>query len=111
MAYIGAGGGAIARVDPTATAFAHRDAPYGYHVLAGWMDPAQDAEVTEWVARFQQAMTPYATGGVYVNLLGTEEQERVPAAYGVNYERLVEIKKKWDPDNVFRMNHNIPPSD
>lgn len=111
MAYIGAGGGAIARVDPAATAFPHRDAPYGYHVLAGWMDPAQDAEVTEWVARFQQAMTPHATGGVYVNLLGTGEQERVPAAYGVNYERLVEIKKKWDPDNVFRMNHNIQPQD
>ena len=55
-------------------------------------------------------MTPYATGGVYVNLLGTGEQQRVPAAYGTNYERLVEIKKKWDPDNVFRMNHNIQPN-
>lgn len=110
MAYIGAGGGAIARVDPTATAFPHRDAPYGYHVLAGWMDPAQDAEVTDWVSQFQQAMEPFATGGVYVNLLGTEEQQRVPAAYGKNYERLVEVKKKWDPDNVFRMNHNIQPN-
>ncbi len=110
MAYIGAGGAAIARVDPAATAFPHRDAPYGYHVLAGWMDPAQDAEVTDWVSRFQQAMTPYATGGVYVNLLGTEEQQRVPAAYGTNYQRLVEIKEKWDPDNVFRMNHNIQPN-
>ena len=110
MAYLGAGGGAIGRIDPAATAFPHRDAPYGYHVLAGWMDPAQDAEVTEWVSQFQQAMTPFATGGVYVNLLGTEEQQRVPAAYGTNYERLVEIKKKWDPDNVFRMNHNIQPS-
>ena len=110
MAYIGAGGGAIARVDPAATAFPHRGAPYGYHVLAGWMDPAQDAEVTEWVSQFQQAMTPFATGGVYVNLLGTEEQQRVPAAYGTNYDRLVEIKKKWDPDNVFRRNHNIQPN-
>ncbi len=110
MAYLGAGGGAIARVDPAATAFPHRDAPYGYHVLAGWMDPAQDPEVTDWVAQFQQAMTPYATGGVYVNLLGTGEEDRVPAAYGENYERLVELKKKWDPDNVFRMNHNIHPS-
>jgi len=109
MAYIGAGGGAIGRVDPAATAFPHRDAPYGYHVLAGWMDPAQDTEITEWVSQFQRAMTPFATGGVYVNLLGTEEQQRVPAAYGTNYERLVEIKKKWDPDNVFRMNHNIQP--
>jgi FAD/FMN-containing dehydrogenase len=110
MAYLGAGGGAIGRIDPAATAFPHRDAPYGYHLMAGWTRSAQDSEVTQWISRFQQAMTPYATGGVYVNLLGTNEQDRVPAAYGVNYERLVELKKKWDPDNLFRMNHNIQPS-
>jgi FAD/FMN-containing dehydrogenase len=55
-------------------------------------------------------MGPYATGGVYVNLLGTDEQERVPAAYGPNFERLAAIKARWDPGNLFHANHNIPPS-
>ena len=55
-------------------------------------------------------MTPHATGGLYVNLLGRDEQERVPAAYASNYDRLREIKAAWDPDNVFRANHNIPPA-
>jgi FAD/FMN-containing dehydrogenase len=50
-----------------------------------------------------------ATGGVYVNLLGSDEADRVPAAYGVNYERLVRLKAKYDPENLFRVNHNIPP--
>ena len=111
MAYIGAGGGAISRVDPTATAFAHREAPYAYHVLAGWTEPGQHDEITSWVREFQESMEPYATGGVYVNLLGTDEKDRVPAAYGQNYARLTEIKKQWDPDNLFRMNHNIQPAD
>jgi FAD/FMN-containing dehydrogenase len=54
-------------------------------------------------------MARHATGGVYVNLLGTDEGDRVRSAYGDNYERLVEIKRRWDPDNVFRGNHNIEP--
>lgn len=111
MAYIGAGGGAIGRIDPSTTAYPHREAPYAYHVLAGWTDPEQDEQITAWVSRFQRAMEPFATGGVYVNLLGTQETDRVPAAYGKNYTRLTEIKKKWDPDNLFRMNHNIQPAD
>jgi hypothetical protein len=54
-------------------------------------------------------MAPFSTGGVYVNLLGTGEAGRVRAAYGDNYERLAAVKGKWDPKNLFRMNHNIPP--
>jgi len=107
--YLAAQGGAIARVEPTATAFPHRDAAFSFHIMAGWAEPEQDREVSNWVQRFHHAMTPHATGGVYVNTLGTGEERRVRAAYGVNYEQLVEIKGKWDPFNIFRMNHNIQP--
>ena len=111
MAYFGPGGGAMGRVDPTATAFPHRGVAHSLHVLAGWTDPARDGEITAWARGLHDSMTPFATGGVYVNLLGTDEQSRVRAAYGVNYDRLAEIKAKWDPDNLFRGNHNVVPSD
>jgi hypothetical protein len=65
--------------------------------------------VTAWVRDFHESMTPFCTGGVYVNLLGTDESDRVRAAYGGNYDRLVEVKRKWDPKNLFRTNHNISP--
>jgi len=109
LVYIGAGGGAIGRVDPSATAFPHRTAPFSFHIMAGWADPDQDDEVTSWARAFHESMTPFSTGGVYVNLLGTDERDRVRAAYGDNFERLAAVKQKWDPDNLFRMNHNIPP--
>lgn len=107
-AYFDPGGGAIARVDPSATAYAGRDAPYGFHILAGWTDASEDASVMGWAADFHAAMAPHATGGVYVNLLADDEPDRVPAAYGANYARLVEVKRSWDPRNVFQSNHNIP---
>lgn len=110
MAYFGAGGGAIGRVDPEAGAYAGRDAPYSFHILAGWTDPDRDDEVVAWVTEFHKSMAPYATDTVYVNLLGTDEQARVRAAYGDNYDRLVKLKTKWDPENLFRMNHNIEPT-
>jgi FAD/FMN-containing dehydrogenase len=110
LSYIGpGGGGAIGRVDPAATAFPHRTAPFEYHILAGWTEATQDAEVTSWARGFHESMTAFCTGGVYVNLLGTDETHRVKAAYGDNYDRLVELKRKWDPENLFRMNHNISP--
>lgn len=103
-------GGAAGRVERSATAFAHREAAYSLHILAGWADPELDETAVAWADRFHGAMAPHATGGVYVNLLGADEEARVRAAYGDNYERLVELKGKWDPDNLFRMNHNIPPA-
>ena len=108
-AYFDPGGGAIARVDSSATAYAGRDVPYGFHILAGWPDATEDESVMGWTADFHAAMAPHATGGVYVNLLADDEHDRVPAAYGGNYARLVELKRNWDPGNVFRSNHNIPP--
>ncbi len=107
--YFDPGGGAIAQIDGSATAYAGRDAPYGFHILAGWTDPTEDASVMGWAADFHAAMAAHATGGVYVNLLADDERDRVPAAYGANYARLTELKRTWDPRNVFRSNHNIPP--
>ena len=109
MVYLEPMGGAIGCVDPTAMAFPHRDAAYNFHVLAGWQDPDDDERLTRWTRGFHQAMAPYSTGGVYVNLLGEDESDRIRAAYGGNYEQLVELKRVWDPQNFFRMNNNIPP--
>lgn len=108
-AYFAAGGGAMARVDGSATAFPHRHAPFGFHIMAGWSSPEQDERVTAWAQQLCDALGPHSTGGVYVNILGAGEQHRIRAAYGDNFDRLVELKQKWDPENVFRMNHNIRP--
>jgi FAD/FMN-containing dehydrogenase len=110
LVYLGAGGGAAGRIAPDATAFPHREAPYGMHIWPGWVDANADDANMGWARQLHAAMAPYGTGGVYVNLLGEDEAERVPAAYGSNYERLREIKRRWDPSNIFRANHNIPPS-
>ncbi|MGH7572367.1 MAG: FAD-binding oxidoreductase [Gemmatimonadota bacterium] len=109
-AYLEPLGGAIGRVDPSATAFGGRTASYSFHILAGWVEAADDDAVMASARRFHDAIAPHAVGGLYVNLLGDDEDERVPAAYDDNYQRLVELKSEWDPDNLFRMNHNIEPS-
>lgn len=109
-AYFDPGGGATARVDSAATAFHGREARYGFHILAGWSDASDDSSVIGWAADFHAAMARHATGGVYVNLLADDEIDRVPAAYGDNLARLIEAKRTWDPENVFRSNHNIAPN-
>lgn len=110
MVYFEPMGGAIGRVDPTATAFPHREAAYGFHILTGWPDADQDAEIMDWTREFHDAMTPYANGGVYVNLLGADEEERVPSAYGPNHDRLARLKDRYDPDNLFRATPNVEPA-
>lgn len=110
MVYLEPLGGAAGRVAADATAFPHRDAPFGFHVLAGWTSPDDDAEVMGWARGLHRAVAPYTTGGVYVNLLSGEE-DRVRAAYGPNWGRLARVKAEWDPDNRFRLNHNVPPSE
>ncbi len=109
MMFLESLGGAIARQPADATAWPFRDAAYGFAVQAGWTDPADDAAHIEWVRAVHQAMAPHATGGVYVNYLDTDDADRVTAAYGDHYRRLSEIKQRWDPDNLFRANHNITP--
>lgn len=107
--YLGAGGGEAGRRAPDATAYPHRSAAHSVHVFPGWTDPGQDAEIMDWARRASDAVAPFASGGVYVNLLGEDEAARMPAAYGPNYERLTRLKAIWDPDNLFLANHNIPP--
>lgn len=75
-----------------------------------WTDPEQDGDLIEWAQEFHQSMAPYATDGVYANYLDRDEADRVKTAYGENYDRLVEVKNEWDPENLFRMNQNIEPS-
>ncbi len=110
VVYLACGGGAMSQVAPDATAYFPRLAPFSVHILAGWTDASRDAEITGWARALQQALAPYAMGSVYVNLLDADEGDRVRAAYGGNYERLAALKRTWDPENLFRMNHNILPA-
>jgi FAD/FMN-containing dehydrogenase len=103
-------GGAVARVPAEETAFAHRDGLFNLAVIARWTDPTPGDAHTEWARRSSAAMRPFATGGVYVNYLSAEGDDRVRAAYGPSkYDRLVALKRRYDPTNLFRMNQNIPP--
>lgn len=107
-------GGAVSRVEREATAFNHRDVVYSFMSLAVWTDPTESEECIRWARQFWEAMQPFTTGSVYVNYLGQEAHEgaeRVKAAYGPpKYERLVALKNKYDPTNLFRMNQNIKPT-
>jgi FAD/FMN-containing dehydrogenase len=108
--FFGAIGGATTRVSPDATAWSHRDAAYVMNVHGRWEDPEQDEACIAWAREFTKATAAYATGGVYVNFLTEEETDRIAAAYGPNYQRLAEVKRKYDPSNLFRHNQNIAPS-
>jgi FAD binding domain-containing protein/berberine-like enzyme len=100
--------GAITRVDASDTAFALRQPGYEVDMLGGWSTPAEKANAVQWVKALRNNLQPFAHG-VYVNQLGETSEELVQAAYGSNYTRLVEIKKKYDPKNVLRLNQNIKP--
>lgn len=79
------------------------------NVHARWEDASDDDACVSWARAFYQASAPFASGGAYVNFMTGDEAARVPAAYGENYARLVALKRRFDPDNVFRTNHNIAP--
>jgi FAD/FMN-containing dehydrogenase len=105
-------GGAMNRVDPAETALGERSAPYLYSLDTSWTNPADSESAISWTRDAWAEMKPYSRGGVYLNFPGQgEEGEAVMrASYGdANYERLVEIKTKYDPTNLFRLNQNIPP--
>jgi hypothetical protein len=105
-------GGALARFGETDTPAGNRDAAYVLNVSASWEDPAQTDEQIAWARGCWSDMQQFSTGGVNVNFLtGEEGDERILAAYGAaNYKRLVELKNKYDPQNMFRLNQNIQPS-
>jgi FAD/FMN-containing dehydrogenase len=106
FAHLGEG---VTKVSKDATAYANRDAAFVMNVHGRWENPANDAKCIAWARDLFQAATPFATGGVYVNFLTQEEQGRIRSAYGSNYERLVKLKLKHDPDNFFHVNQNIQP--
>ncbi|MHC1558979.1 FAD-binding oxidoreductase [Actinomycetospora sp. C-140] len=102
--------GAAARVPVDATAFPHRARQYDVLLLGQWDDPADDERNVAWGRRSFDALAPHLADAVYVNNLGAEGPDRVRAAYGPNHARLAELKRTWDPDNVFRLNQNVAPA-
>jgi FAD/FMN-containing dehydrogenase len=107
--FFGLIGAATTRPKRDATAYSHRDAIYVCTVHGRWESAAEDSRCVEWARGFYREAAPHATGGVYVNFLTDDESERIGAAYGPGYERLLAAKAKYDPDNLFRMNQNIRP--
>jgi FAD/FMN-containing dehydrogenase len=102
--------GAAARVDRSATAFGLRHDQWDYDVISQWTDPAESGDHIGWTREYWNAVEPFASGEVYVNHLDAEEATRIRAAYGGSYDRLVALKSKYDPTNLFRMNQNIRPT-
>jgi hypothetical protein len=103
-------GGAVSRVGEDETAFNGRGAGYTFNITAATAGLEGFGEERQWVRDFWSALEPHQTGGVYVNFLMSEGEERVRDAYGAQkYDRLKKLKRRWDPDNLFRLNQNIPP--
>ena len=105
-------GNAANRVASSATAFGHREARYNLNLIGQWTASGGEDRHIQWVRSLWEALAPYGTGGVYVTNVGSEAEEGaegIRAAYGANYERLVELKRQYDPTNFFRTNQNIRP--
>jgi FAD/FMN-containing dehydrogenase len=102
--------GAASRIPVEATAFPHRAEQYDFLVLAQWATPAESPRHIAWARESFAAMQPHLENAVYVNNLGSEDGDRVRAAYGPNHERLAELKRRYDPANVFRLNQNVAPA-
>jgi FAD/FMN-containing dehydrogenase len=103
-------GGAMSRVPPGATAYPHRNAHFIMNVHTRWREAAQDRACIDWARACFQATAPFATGGAYINFMPADESDRVEKVYGPNYGRLAEAKRRWDPQNRFRLNQNIRPT-
>ncbi len=103
-------GGAVNKIPVKATAFARRNPQFVLNVHGRWEDAAKDEICIAWTRKLFMACTSFATGSVYVNFMTSEEQDRVRQAYGTNYDRLVELKNKYDPNNFFNSNLNISPT-
>jgi FAD/FMN-containing dehydrogenase len=103
--------GAASRVGKHDTAWNYRDANWAQVMVGVDPDPANNEKIISWSKSYYDALHPYSAGGAYVNfLMGDEGEDRVKKTYGENYQRLVEIKNKYDPNNFFRVNQNIKPS-
>ena len=102
--------GAAARVGKNDTAWSYREARYALVIAAVYPDPADTEKNVQWVRDYWEALHPYSAGGAYINFMMDEGQDRIAASYRDNYQRLVDVKKKYDPTNLFRMNQNISPN-
>ncbi len=107
--FVGLISGVANEVAADAMAYSSRDARYVLNVHARWESPADDSRCVDWAREFFAASKPYASGGAYVNFMTEEEGARVESAYGRNYQRLLEVKRKYDPKNVLHFNQNIAP--
>jgi FAD/FMN-containing dehydrogenase len=102
--------GAAHRVGESDSAWSYRDANFSHVIYAVDSDPAVMATHTEWVRAYWEALHPYSAGGAYVNFMMEEGEDRIAASYRHNYKRLAQIKRIYDPGNLFRMNQNIRPN-
>jgi hypothetical protein len=103
--------GAAGRVGAQDTAWAYRDAKWGMVVVGVDPDPSKKEQLIGWARGYWNALHPYSAGGAYVNMMMDDEgQDRVRASYRHNYERLAQVKRKYDPNNFFHVNQNIKPA-
>jgi FAD/FMN-containing dehydrogenase len=101
--------GACHRVAPDATAFAYRDATFAMVIAGMWPDPADNEANIAWVRDFYEATAPHSEEGGYINFMAADDHDRIRASYRNNYDRLVDVKRKYDPDNLLHLNQNIRP--
>jgi FAD/FMN-containing dehydrogenase len=102
--------GAVQEVPSDATAFGHRDARYVANMAGMWPDPAENEQNTAWVRDYYAAIEPHSEVGGYVNFASPDDQQKAPVNYGANHQRLTEVKRRYDPGNLFHLNQNIEPS-
>ncbi len=102
--------GAVHRVGRSDTPWNYRDATYSQVIVGVDPDPANNDKIISWTREYWDALHPHSAGGAYVNFMMEEGEDRIRATYGDNYERLVQIKNKYDPTNLFRVNQNIKPT-
>jgi FAD/FMN-containing dehydrogenase len=108
--FVGTIGGQTTRVAPEAMAYSSRDANYVMNVHGRWESAAEDKRCIAWAREFFARTRPFASSGAYINFMTQDETDRIAFAYGATYKRLVELKKKYDPTNFFRMNQNSMPT-
>jgi hypothetical protein len=107
--FLGHVGGAAGRVATEATAFPQRSSHFVMNVHARWREAGMDGSCIGWARELFEATKPHSVGTAYINFMPEDEVDRVESAYGANYGRLAEIKRRYDPNNLFRMNQNVKP--
>ena len=104
-------GGLASRIGISETAFSARQEEYSAVIMGQWSDPTESAQHIQWTRNLAEALQPFSSGAFLLNALGEEKPKIIKAAFGPNYDRLVTVKKKYDPSNFFRFNQNIDPQD